>query len=369
MIHFKLAELRKRKGLTQQELAEILGVSHQTISRWETGAVLPDVSILPQISMYFDVSVDALLGLVPLDPAYIPSKTGIEEYWDNKLEYLENSRASMWNTDYARFLVQEVWKIKKPAAVLDCGCGYGELGRLLLPLLPSGRKYVGIDFSEKLIRAARKLFHNTDMDVQFVRADIMKYRSTEKYDLVIGQGLLRHPDSGELMLRRMAGFLREGGLLVSIECNRELETSGLYIHGMDYFRLSDHEGLKKLWKKELEEQNRDYAVAMKVPHYMKAMGLKNVSSRMNDRVTFLEPEQPDFKKRLECIVKAEGWDKGKTDAEISDLIAFFMNHGMSRKDAEDYCGKQREIAEYIKSHKESVSMTMTKGFLISYGWK
>lgn len=41
---------------------------------------------------------------------------------------------------------------------------------------------------------------------------------------------------------------------------------------------------------------------MKIPHYMKAAGLKNVSCRMNDRVTFLEPEQPNYEEILEI-----GW--------------------------------------------------------------
>ena len=70
MIQFKLAELRKKNGLTQQDLAEVLNVSYQTISKWENSVVFPDISTLPQISSYFGVSVDALLGLVPLEQEY-----------------------------------------------------------------------------------------------------------------------------------------------------------------------------------------------------------------------------------------------------------------------------------------------------------
>ena len=58
---FKL--LRKDKGLTQEQVAEILGTSPQTISRWETGTSTPDITMLPKIASYFDITVDELLGI------------------------------------------------------------------------------------------------------------------------------------------------------------------------------------------------------------------------------------------------------------------------------------------------------------------
>ena len=76
MIQFRLADLRKKKGMTQQELADMLSVSYQTVSRWETGAVLPDVTVLPALSRIFKVSVDALLGLAPLEDDYERSMAG-----------------------------------------------------------------------------------------------------------------------------------------------------------------------------------------------------------------------------------------------------------------------------------------------------
>lgn len=114
--------------------------------------------MLPKISKYFGVSVDALLGLEPLDESYIPSNSGKAEYWETRLKYLQRTRRRMWNDDYMRFLVQDVWKINKPITVLDCGCGYGSLGMLLIPLLPEGSTYVGVDFSKTMIEAAEAIF-------------------------------------------------------------------------------------------------------------------------------------------------------------------------------------------------------------------
>lgn len=52
-----IKELRKEKGVTQEQFAEILGVSNRTISRWETGSNMPDISLLIEIAKYFEVSI------------------------------------------------------------------------------------------------------------------------------------------------------------------------------------------------------------------------------------------------------------------------------------------------------------------------
>ena len=56
-----LKELRKEKGITQEQLAEILGVSGRTISRWETGSNMPDLDVLIEIADYYGVELRELL--------------------------------------------------------------------------------------------------------------------------------------------------------------------------------------------------------------------------------------------------------------------------------------------------------------------
>lgn len=56
-----LKKLRKEKNLTQEALAECLNVSPQTVSKWENGASMPDISLLPLLADYFQVSLDSLL--------------------------------------------------------------------------------------------------------------------------------------------------------------------------------------------------------------------------------------------------------------------------------------------------------------------
>ena len=55
-----IADLRKNSGITQEQLAEILGVSSQTISKWENEVTMPDIMLLPVIAGYFDITVDEL---------------------------------------------------------------------------------------------------------------------------------------------------------------------------------------------------------------------------------------------------------------------------------------------------------------------
>lgn len=57
----KLQELRKSRGLTQEELAEALFVSRTAVSKWESGRGYPSIDSLKEISKYFSVSIDELL--------------------------------------------------------------------------------------------------------------------------------------------------------------------------------------------------------------------------------------------------------------------------------------------------------------------
>ena len=58
-----IKELRLKTDITQEELADALRVSVQTISRWENGVNTPDLAMLPQLAVYFKVTTDFLLGL------------------------------------------------------------------------------------------------------------------------------------------------------------------------------------------------------------------------------------------------------------------------------------------------------------------
>ncbi len=61
----KLIEKRKEKAITQEELAAYVGVSKASVSKWETEQSYPDITFLPQLAAYFNISIDELVGYSP----------------------------------------------------------------------------------------------------------------------------------------------------------------------------------------------------------------------------------------------------------------------------------------------------------------
>ncbi len=55
--------LRKNKGVTQEQLAQKLGITNQAVSKWESGQSMPDIQLLPEIAEFFNVSINELMGV------------------------------------------------------------------------------------------------------------------------------------------------------------------------------------------------------------------------------------------------------------------------------------------------------------------
>ncbi|MDR3121010.1 MAG: helix-turn-helix domain-containing protein, partial [Clostridiales bacterium] len=80
-----LKTLRKGKDLTQEEAAEILGVSSQSVSKWERGDTLPDITLLPALANLYKVSVDMLIGMDKINDRQTRAAvfTNAHNYWRN----------------------------------------------------------------------------------------------------------------------------------------------------------------------------------------------------------------------------------------------------------------------------------------------
>ena len=67
-----LKRLRKQRELTQEDLANFIGVSFQAVSKWECGDGYPDITILPALANFFDVTLDEYAGGLTDALVFIP---------------------------------------------------------------------------------------------------------------------------------------------------------------------------------------------------------------------------------------------------------------------------------------------------------
>lgn len=86
----KLVLLRKKKGYSQEDLAEKLGVSRQSVSKWESGSTYPETDKIIQICNLFECSMDDLINdkITDIEQMERANKTGLNEAWDSLLDFI-----------------------------------------------------------------------------------------------------------------------------------------------------------------------------------------------------------------------------------------------------------------------------------------
>lgn len=100
----RIAMLRKEKGLTQEQLAEKVGVSAQAVSKWENDVSCPDITLLPLLADILGVTVDELLGVKPIEPHVIildKDETPNDEKKKNhsfSWEWNKHKKSARWGT-------------------------------------------------------------------------------------------------------------------------------------------------------------------------------------------------------------------------------------------------------------------------------
>jgi len=86
----RILSLRKEKGLTQEALAQQLGVSFQAVSKWENGQSCPDIALLPLLADVFGVTVDSLFGRQPPEPPPAEEEPAAEQTARREEEWGDN---------------------------------------------------------------------------------------------------------------------------------------------------------------------------------------------------------------------------------------------------------------------------------------
>ncbi|MBQ9659517.1 MAG: helix-turn-helix transcriptional regulator [Clostridia bacterium] len=115
----KLREIRKRFGLSQEQLAEIMNVSRQAITKWENDGGLPDVSNLQELSKVFGITVDYLLNNDNKLPLLVMRKELDKNKYKGKLSSYEEILKEFFPEPYEVYSLIRKPKMNKLEHVLD----------------------------------------------------------------------------------------------------------------------------------------------------------------------------------------------------------------------------------------------------------
>lgn len=169
-----ISRRRKELGLTQNQLAEMLGISFQAISKWENNAAYPDVTMLPKLAAILHTTTDALFGYISVVTDYDKRYNTEEYYWGlmpNRICYD----------------IMQILPPTKPYRVLDIGCGEGKDAVFFAKC---GYAVTAFDISKRGIEKAKTLADHNHTEVNFFKADLSDYRLDQEYDIIFCSGVL-----------------------------------------------------------------------------------------------------------------------------------------------------------------------------------
>lgn len=178
----KIKQLRKARGITQEQLANAIGISFQSVSKWENGIALPDITLVPMLANYFGVSMDELFDFSPTE-----KEEAIEKAIDEAYKFRES------DPEKSRAILEEALKI------------YPENDLLLNNIL-----YVVTDPDETIGIASKLTERTLNNEVKYDALRFLAYAYKKKGDLKSAENAIEQiPEIYFTKLTEMA-YLLEG---------------------------------------------------------------------------------------------------------------------------------------------------------------
>lgn len=170
---------RKKQGLTQEELAKLINVSFQAVSKWENGVSTPDISMLPILANVFHCNIDSLLGY-PAEQQKI-------------MDYEERYKAAgyYWGMQPSKmcFEVMKICPPTKPMRLLDIACGEGKNAVFFAR---NGYNVTAFDAVDLGLDKARKFADQAGVEVNFFQANMLDFRLDNEFDIIFCSGALHY---------------------------------------------------------------------------------------------------------------------------------------------------------------------------------
>ena len=199
----RIYESRKGMGITQEALAEKLGITPQSVSRWENGQSRPDVDMLPRLAAFFGITVDALFG-------YQAENLKIAKY-------KEISKQKNFHMDFiSRKIEREILGLIPPVGmknILEIGCGSGQSAVFFAR---NGYVVSAFDIDEDAVENAKQLAKDASVDVNFFCADLLNYKLDEDFDVIYAGDVVQFipPQERKQIFQMLQAHTKIGGLNV-----------------------------------------------------------------------------------------------------------------------------------------------------------
>lgn len=201
----RIYESRKALGITQEALAAKLGITPQSVSRWENGQSRPDVDMLPRLAAFFGITVDALFG-------YKAENLKITQYE----EKVKSNDLHLKLELTPRRSAREVLGLLPPIGqknILEIGCGTGQEAVFFAR---NGYIVSAFDIDDSALAEGKKLAQEIGVDVNFFRADLLTYKIEKDFDIIYSNGVTQFipPEDRANVFQMIQERTKVGGLNV-----------------------------------------------------------------------------------------------------------------------------------------------------------
>lgn len=289
-------------------------------------------------------------------------------YWDSGDEYLQNCYLLQHNDDYLAFLVRQVWKLEQPCRLVEFGCGTGKMGLKLLPLLPEGSSYSGVDQSPALLAKGQETWDHYPWQPEFQEGSIYNMPfEDDSFDVALTHTVLMHVPDVAQALQEMIRVTRVGGLVISCEANRNAHTALLHIEEINHQETVPLEFFQRMNAAIRQQTGVDHNIGVKMPILMHRAGLVDVQARISDAVRILVPpvDTADQEKLFQAICD-EGYGQPQPDeAQLARWKANLMSYGFSEAAAQAEI--ERELAQDFLHKGRGYHTVFTTLLTWSYG--
>ena len=320
-----IKKLRTERGITQEELANKIGVSFQAVSKWETNTTTPDIAIIPRLALFFGVSIDSLFAINNDDYMERISNMIRDEHTvshDNFVwaeRYLKGVICDEPHNNDARTLLVELYEHRENRDTLNAGrlC---EEGLLLDPS--------NIALHGKLINIRRKR-SETDRLIKFYESLLQKFSKND----TIKEKLI------EIYIT--AGRYDDAKKIIASSAPKAI--LDLFLGDIE-MALGNSDNALTIWERVVQEHNDDYSILFEAAERFNKYGYSEKAISLYEQ----SYERAPSPKKLDSVYARAFLftSLGRKDEAISmwNLIIKSLSDDYGISDGECIDWAKREIA-------------------------